>query len=77
MDQHIKLYWSLVFQTDESSGDITAFYLQCPEASAQGRTKEEAKALLHEIFPYALKEKKEEFLCYHDNVVIEDQLVFA
>lgn len=77
MEQDIKLYWSLVFQTDENSGDITAFYLQYPEASAQGRTKEEAKALLHEILPYALKEKKEDFLRYHNNAIIEDQLVFV
>lgn len=77
MEQNVKLYWSLVYQTDVKTGEVTAFYLQCPEATAQGRTKEEAKALLLEILPFALEDRKEEFLKYHKDAVIQDEPVWA
>lgn len=54
-----------VFLEDEKTGDITAFYAQFPDASAQGRDKDEAKKLLDEIFPHMLREKGEEFKRYH------------
>lgn len=66
-EQALKFSLSLVFQQDEKTGDYTAFYAQFPEATAQGRTKEEAKILLDQIFPYLLQEKREEFLKYHSD----------
>ncbi len=65
--QHLNFYLTLVFTHDEKTGDFTACYAQFPEASAQGRTQEEAKKLLDEIFPYLMKDKKDEFVRYHDN----------
>jgi predicted RNase H-like HicB family nuclease len=65
MPQQVKLYLTLAFLKDAETGDFTAYYVQFPDASAQGRTKKEAKKLLNEIFPYLLKEKKDEFIKYH------------
>lgn len=65
MEQNLNFYLSLVLLQDEKTGDFTAFYAQFPEASAQGRTKEEAESLLDQIFPYLLHDKKEEFIKYH------------
>lgn len=68
---------------DEKSGDYTAFFAQFPDASAQGKSQDEAKKLLFEIFPYLLVQKKEEFLKYHpdwkndSHVNITDQIVRA
>ena len=55
MEETLKFYLSLVLQQDEKTGDFTAFYAQFPEAAAQGRTQEEAKLLLDQIFPYLLE----------------------
>lgn len=66
MKQDLKFYLTVVFTKDEKSGDVTACYAQFPEASAQGRTEQEAEDLLDEIFPYLLADKKEEFIKYHN-----------
>ncbi|HXL55966.1 MAG TPA: hypothetical protein VN958_06905 [Chitinophagaceae bacterium] len=55
-------YLTTVFLEDEKTGDVTAFFAQFPEASAQGRNEEEAKKLLYEIFPIMLEDKGEEFV---------------
>ena len=77
MQQSLKFYLTLVFQQDEKTGEFTAFYAQFPDAISQGRTKEEATSLLNEILPYALSDKKDEFLRYHKDAVTQDQLVYA
>lgn len=73
MEQTLQFYLSLVFEQDENTGDFTAFYAQFPEASAQGRSKEEAKRLLDEIFPCLLNDKKEEYLKEHSHRPIQIQ----
>lgn len=70
-DRSLKFSLSLVFLQDEKRGDFTAFYAQFPEASAQGRTKEEAEMLLDQIFPFLLQEKKEEFLRGHGTASLQ------
>ena len=65
MRQELSFYLTLVLLKDEESGDYTAFYAQFPEASAQGKTQDEARKLLNEIFPHMLEDKKAEFLKYH------------
>ena len=84
MIQELSFYLSLITVQDEKSGDYTAFFAQFPDASAQGRSAEEAKKLLFEIFPILLNDKKEEFLRYHPDFVtnsrhvdITDQIVKA
>jgi predicted RNase H-like HicB family nuclease len=77
MLQKVKFNLTLAFLQDAETGDFTAYYVQFPEASAQGRTKEEAEKLLDEIFPYLLNDKKAEFVKHHKNelklITIEDR----
>ena len=65
MLQELKFHLTLAFIQDADTGEFTASYIQFPEASAQGRTKQEAEMLLDQIFPYLLEDKKEEFMKYH------------
>lgn len=58
---HLSFYLTVVYLEDQDSGDFTAFYAQFPDAIAQGRTKEEAKNLLIEIFPIMMEDKHEDF----------------
>ena len=79
---HLKFYLSIIYLEDSESGDITAFFAQFPDAVAQGRTKEEAKNLLTEIFPVMMEDKQEEFLkeIYNNpasKMTIEKQIVTA
>lgn len=67
MEQNLKFYLTLVCQEDAQTGDFTVFFAQFPEASAQGRTREEAELLLEQIFPYVLADKRDEFIKYHQN----------
>ncbi len=65
---------------DETTGDVTAFFAQFPEASAQGKDENEAKQLLYEIFPVMLEDKGEEFIKTFKNPhikSIDKQRVFA
>lgn len=64
--QNINFYLTLALTKDEESGDYTAYYVQFPEACAQGRNEKEAVKLLDEIFPYLLERKKTEFIKYHE-----------
>lgn len=66
--KNIKFYLTLALSKDKESGDFTAYYVQFPEACAQGRDEKEAVKLLDEIFPYLLDKKKQEFITYHENV---------
>ena len=63
--QNIQFFLTLALTKDEETGDFTAYYVQFPEACAQGRDKAEAVKLLDEIFPFLLEKKKEEFIKYH------------
>lgn len=63
--QNIKFYLTLALSKDEESGDFTAYYIQFPEACAQGRDENEAVKLLDEVFPFLLQMKKDEFIKYH------------
>lgn len=63
--QNIKFYLTLALSKDEQTGDFTAYYVQFPDACAQGRDEKEAVKLLDEIFPYLLEMKKKEFIKYH------------
>ena len=65
MKQDLSFYLTIVFLQDDKTGDTTAFFAQFPEATAQGRTQDEAQKLLFEVFPYMLKDKGEEFKQYH------------
>jgi len=55
-------FLTTVFVKDKKTGNITAFFAQFPEASAEGRTKKEAKKLLEEIFPIMIEDKGKEFI---------------
>jgi len=81
MLQKVKFLLTIAFLKDADSGDFTAYYVQFPEACAQGRTKKEAEKLLDEIFPYLLKSKKEEFIKYHKNepksITFEDRQMMS
>lgn len=59
---HLMFYLTVVYIKDNETGDITAFYAQFPDATAQGRTKKEATNLLNEIFPIMMEEKQEQLL---------------
>lgn len=63
--QNIHFFLTLALTKDKETGDYTAYYVQFPEACAQGRDKAEAIKLLDEIFPFLLKKKKKEFIKYH------------
>lgn len=63
--QDINFYLTLALVKDEETGDTTAYYVQFPDACAQGRDDIEAVNLLNEIFPYLLDIKKKEFMQYH------------
>jgi predicted RNase H-like HicB family nuclease len=39
MVQKVKFYLTLALLQDQETGDFTAYYVQFPEASAQGRTR--------------------------------------
>ncbi len=65
--QNISFYLTLALAKDEETGDFTAYYVQFPEACAQGRNEQEAVKLLDEIFPYLLERKKTEFIKYHQD----------
>lgn len=64
--QNIQFYLTLALSKDEKSGDFTAYYVQFPEACAQGRNEKEAVKLLDEVFPFLLQMKKDEFIKYHE-----------
>lgn len=59
---HLRFYLTTIYLEDSESGNITAFFAQFPDAVAQGRTKEEAKDLLIEIFPVMMEDKQQEFV---------------
>lgn len=59
---HLTFYLTTVYLEDIETGDITAFFAQFPEAIAQGRTKEEARNFLAEIFPVMMEDKQDEFI---------------
>jgi predicted RNase H-like HicB family nuclease len=63
--QSINFYLTLALSKDDESGDFTAYYVQFPEACAQGRDEKEAVKLLDEVFPFLLQMKKDEFIKYH------------
>jgi predicted RNase H-like HicB family nuclease len=65
--QNIQFFLTLAWTKDDETGDYTAYYVQFPEACAQGRNKAEAVKLLDEIFPYLLEKKKQEFIKYHSS----------
>lgn len=56
--QNIQFFLTLALTKDEETGDFTAYYVQFPEACAQGRDKAEAVKLLDEIFPFLLEKKE-------------------
>lgn len=70
MEQTVNFFLSLVLIQDQVTGDYTAAYAQFPEASAQGRTKEEAILLLNEVLPFALEDRTSEFMQYHKGAEI-------
>lgn len=81
MEKNFQLMFNLttVFLEDDKTGNITAFFAQFPDASAEGRNKEEAEKLLMEIFPIMLEEKKEQFLKEFPSspMTFEDKKVYA
>lgn len=76
----IDFYLTTVCVEDEKTGDVTAFFAQFPEASAQGKDENEAKQLLYEIFPVMLEDKGDEFIKTFNNrhiKSIDKQRVYA
>lgn len=59
---HLTFFLTVVYLEDEKTGDVTAFYAQFPEATSQGKDKEEAKMLLNEIFPLMMEDKQQELI---------------
>ena len=64
MENHAEFlfYLTTVFLENEKEGTVTAFFAQFPQASAEGRSKDEARQLLQEIFPIMLEDKAEEYI---------------